>query len=211
MMRTLVYASLFALSGCATYRATPVRYDFDGARGPPLPQARLAATIAVPPVTAPRWLRTSALTYRLEYQPPANLRAYALSQWVAPPEALLTLRLRQWVEADNSGITLRRLPGSSAAYRLEVSLETFAQIFDSPTHSRCVVALRATLMATSGNVLAQKTFSATRTAPSPDAVGGAQGLVAASDADFQKILAWLAGIIPVPSGDFLSRAEHSRH
>ena len=197
MTRPLACLLLLLLSACATDPPLPLRYDFGGTPAPIQSQARLDATIAIPPIASPRWLRTTALMYRLDYEAPAYPRAYALSQWVASPGELLTLRLRQWVEAENSGSTLRQLPSDSDAYSLEVSLDTFAQVFSSPDHSRCTVALRATLVEHRNEVLAQRTFRTTRTAPSPDAVGGVQGLVHASDADFQKIIAWLAETLPV--------------
>jgi cholesterol transport system auxiliary component len=195
------------LSACATDPPLPLRYDFGRTPVPIQSQAHLDATIAIPPIASPRWLRTTALMYRLAYEAPAYPRAYARSQWIASPDELLTLRLRQWVEAENSGFTLRQLPNDSDAYSLEVSLDTFAQVFSSPGHSRCTVALRVTLVAQGNEVLAQRTFKTTRTAPSADALGGVQGLVDASDADLRKIVAWLAETLPVRRRAAASKAD----
>lgn len=191
MMRPMTCLMVLLISACATERAPPVRYDFGGGSRPIPSQARLDTTIAIPPIASPPWLRTTAVTYRLDYEAPTHPGAYALSAWMAPPDVLLTLRLRQWVEAANSGVTLRQTPSDPQAYSLEVSLDTFTQVFSASDRSRCVVALRATLLAHDDEVLAQKTFSAQRPAPSPDAAGGVEGLVDASDADIGKILTWL--------------------
>ena len=118
-------------------------------------------------------------------------RAYTLSEWVSPPAELLTHRLRQAVEAQNGGITRRRISPVPDEYGLEVSLDTFAQIFSSPDRSRCRVALRATLVEYGSRVIAQKTFTAEAAAPSPDAAGGVEGLVDASDIDIRNIITWL--------------------
>lgn len=193
-MRALVIVFALFLSGCAADRAIPVQYDFDGTADPAGPaqwQRALDATIAVPPVIAPPWLRTTALVYRLSYRPPAMPRAYTLSQWVSPPAELLTHRLRQAVEAQNGGITRRRISPVPEEYDLEVSLDTFAQIFSSPDQSRCRVALRATLVESGSRVIAQKTFTAEAAAPSPDAAGGVEGLVDASDIDIRNMITWL--------------------
>jgi cholesterol transport system auxiliary component len=191
MMRAPVWALALLLSGCAADRALPVQYDFDGTFDPVQTQRLFDATIAIPPITAPPWLRTTALVYRLGYEPPATLRSYTLSQWVAPPAELLTLRLRQSVEARNRGITLGHIPLASSGYSLEASLDTFTQVFSSSDQSLCEVVLRVTLVTHGNEVIAQKTFSAEQPAPTPDAAGGVQGLVAAADVDVRNIIMWL--------------------
>ena len=68
---------------------------------------------------------------------------------------------------------------------LRVSLEEFSQYFESPTSSVGLVRLRATLIRSApggDRVLAQRTFTAQRPAPSADAPGGVKALAAASDA-----------------------------
>jgi cholesterol transport system auxiliary component len=191
MMSRLACLFLLLLCGCATHRALPVRYDLDGVLDPMGSQPALNVTIAVPPIASPAWLRSTALLYRLRYEAPADPRAYAQSEWIAPPGELLTQRLRESIATANRGVTLEQLDDLSKGYRLEVSLESFVQVFTSPDHSRCVVAFRATLLSGRDHVLAQRTFHAEQVAPRPDAAGGVEGLVAASDANFGHILAWL--------------------
>lgn len=191
MMRALAFAFALLLAGCAAERALPVQYDLDGTPDPAQAQALFDATIAIPPIVAPPWLRTTAIVYRLTYAPLAVPRSYALSQWVAPPGELLTLRLRQSVEARNGGVTLRRKPPVSAGFDLEVSLDSFTQLFSSPDQSLCEVVLRATLVKHGDEIIAQRTFSAQQRAPSADAAGGVEGLADASDVDIRNIIAWL--------------------
>jgi len=182
--------------GCVSQRALPVRYDLDGFEDPPPAGSRLDATIAIPPIQAPSWLRSTALVYRLDYAPPANPRAYALSEWTAPPSELLTLRLRERITEANDGFTLTHLPEDTGGYRLEVSLENFAQVFPSPDRSRCVVTLTATVLRSGDQIIAQRTFRSERPAPSGTAAGAVEGLVAASDSDFDQILGWLRETLP---------------
>jgi cholesterol transport system auxiliary component len=192
MLRPLIAMLALLASACVSERPLPVRYDLEEDFAPAPLAPRFKATIAVPPIQAPSWLRTTALVYRLDYEPAAPPRAYTLERWTAPPSELFTLRLRARIAASNDGFTLDRLPGGADGYRLEATLEDFMQSFPSPGRSRCVVTLRASLFQQGGQVIAQRTFRAERPAPSPDAIGAVQGLAAASDATVDEILIWLA-------------------
>jgi cholesterol transport system auxiliary component len=189
MLRPLVALVALLASACASERPLPVQYDLEGnsASAPLAP--RFKATLAVSPIQAPSWLRTTALAYRLDYEPAAPPRAYSLERWTAPPSELLTLQLRERITAINDGFTLERLPGDTDGYRLAVTLEEFIQSFPSPGRSRCVV---------THSVIAQRTFRAERPAPSPDAVGAVQGLVVATDADLDDLLTWLGSSLRSP-------------
>ena len=199
--------ALFA-SACVAERPLPVRYDLDAAQGRPQSNPRFDATIAIPAIHAPSWLRTTALIYRLDYQPPAYPRAYAQSQWTAPPNELLSLRLRERISAHNDGFTIERLPEDADGYRLQVTVEEFTQIFASPERSRCLVTL-SVLLQHSEHMLAQKTFSAERLAPTADAAGAVVGLMRASDADFEQILTWLDSTLPAQSAAGNPTSDHS--
>jgi len=190
MMRSLGALLVLLSCGCTAERAVPVRYDLNESELRVRSDSRLDATIAISLVRAPSWLRTTALIYRLDYEPPANPRAYAHSQWAAPPNELLSLRLRERVSADNHGFTVERLPEGTDGYRLEVTLEDFTQIFPFPDRSQCIVTLNA-LLVHGDQMLAQKTFQAEQPAPTADAAGAVEGLMRASDSDIEDILAWL--------------------
>jgi cholesterol transport system auxiliary component len=197
MMRAFGVLLALLSCACATERPAPIRYDLNELRVQVRARSnsRLDATIAISPVHAPSWLRTTALLYRLDYVPPARPRAYGQSQWAAPPNELLSLRLRERISADNDGFTIERLPESTAGYRLEVTLEEFTQIFPSPDQSRCIVTL-SVLLEQGDQMLAQKTFQAERPAPTADAAGAVVGLMHASDADIEDVLIWLQSTLP---------------
>ena len=186
----MIVASL--LAGCATSQPAGVRtYDFGSSLEAARLDARLDAPIAIPQVSAPSWLRGPALVYRLDYLAASRPQPYALSRWVAPPAELITLRLRERAAAVNTGFTLTGLDTDSG-FRLEVTLEEFGQVFDSPSASHCIVQLRATLAEPSGGrVVAQRTFRAQSPAPSADAAGAVQGLIGATDAAIDQILLWV--------------------
>lgn len=178
-------------AACATHRALPIRYDLDALPPHPDPDARLNATIAVPPIQAPSWLATTALLYRLDYETPAHPSAYTRSEWIAPPSELLTLRLRERISAANDGFTLDHLPNETDGYQLHVTLEDFTQLFQSPHQSRSLVTLNATLIHRGEQVVGQRTFRASAVAPTADAAGAVEGLANATDSDLEQIVRWL--------------------
>jgi cholesterol transport system auxiliary component len=176
-----------------------VAYDFDGLEPMPAPAAHLAVSIAVSAVTAPSWLASTQLAYRLAYAPPSTPLAYTRSRWAAPPADLLTARLRALLTTANSGFTLSRGAGPGA-YRLDVALEQLEQVYSARQTSDCRVTLRATVTAVrDGRVLVQRSFHAERAAVSADAAGAARGLVEGSDQCLTELLQWLAVALP-PAG-----------
>jgi len=195
-MRAFMALLALLAAACASQRPLPVRYDLDGSQVRPVSDPRLNATIALAPIQAPSWLRTTALIYRLDYEAPAYPRAYVHSQWTAPPGELLTLRLRERIASVNDGFTLDRLREDVEGYRLEITLENFSQSFPAPDRSRCLVSLSATVVQHGGRALAQKTFGVERPAPSADAAGAVNCLTDAADSDFEQILAWLRSTLP---------------
>jgi cholesterol transport system auxiliary component len=195
MMRLVVVALSLLLFGCVSHRPTPALYSFDASGEPANAAVRLHATIAIAAVTAPSWLRTDALVYRLDYQPAPRPIPYSLSEWQAPPAEMLTMRLRELIGAANSGFTLSRLDSDAVGYQLDVSLERFVQVFSRPGDSQCIVTMTATLLGPYDRLISQRTFNSERLAPSGDAAGGAHGLVQASNADLEQIVRWVAAAL----------------
>jgi cholesterol transport system auxiliary component len=208
MIRPFVVVLVLLSSACAAERAVPIRYDLHETQVRARSDSRLDTTIAISAVHAPSWLRTTALIYRLDYEPPAHPRAYAQSQWAAPPNELLLLRLRERISADNDGFTIERLPESTDGYRLEVTLEEFAQIFPYADQSRCIVTLNV-LLEHGDQMLAQRSFHAERPAPTADAAGAAEGLMQASDSDIEDILTWLRSTLPTQQAAATPMRLHS--
>jgi cholesterol transport system auxiliary component len=173
-------------------------YDF----GPATVEASSAAkpdALVLPDVEVAGVLETPALLYRLGYEDPHQLRPYALARWSAPPGQLLRQRLRDVLGRDhavldNAAAAALARRGGTPPPVLRVELEEFSQLFDSPTASKGVLRLRCTLLEnTAGGerLVAQRSFSVQRPAPSADAPGGVRALTAATDAAAQDIAAWL--------------------
>ena len=192
MMRGLLLLAAFALSACAgNPAAPPAEYDF-GIGGATLEEPpRLKREIAVADATAPAWLDSPALVYRLAYRDAAQPRAYVESRWVAPPAALFTAQLRQRLVATTRSGVLAPHDGVRTAATLRVELLEFSQVFDAPDQSRAVVRVRAVLLS-GGRLLAQTSFTVDRPAPSADAAGGARALALAADAAIDRLIGWTA-------------------
>jgi cholesterol transport system auxiliary component len=192
MRRLLLLAAVAALGGCAgTSNAPPAEYDF-GIGGATFEEPpRLRREITVAEATAPGWLDSPAIIYRLAYRDAAQPRAYAESRWVAPPPALFTVQLRQRLAATTRSGVLAPSDGVRTTTMLRVELQEFSQVFDSPERSRAVVRVHAVLVS-GGRLVAQTSFSVDRPAPSPDAAGGARALALAADAAIDRLIGWTA-------------------
>lgn len=78
---------------------------------------------------------------------------------------------------------------------LQLELDEFTQVFDTPEASVGLVRMHATVVtqtAGGGRLLAQRSFIAQQPAPSPDAAGGVRALTAASDRVLSEIAQWLS-------------------
>jgi cholesterol transport system auxiliary component len=214
MIRPAAIVLMLLGAACASHRETPALYDLDSVPDPPERTSQLDAPIAIPQVNAPSWLRSSALVYRLDYQTPARPQAYAHSQWSAPPAELLTARLRELVTGVNSGFTTTRLGGDAPGYQLDVTLAHFEQVFTSPTESRSIVTLDATLTGRGGIALGQRTFHAERASPSGDAAGAVRGLVPAADDAIDQMIVWVRATLQAQRTNSVAEKDQppiSRH
>lgn len=202
MKRRALLLAAAALSGCKALPQRPARqvlYDFGPAAPEQAAGAPARAALVLPEVEASGILETPALLYRLGYEDPNQLRPYAFARWSAPPGQLLRQRLRDVLgreravlDASAAAALTRR--GGSPPPVLRVELEEFSQVFASPSDSQGVLRLRCTLLDnTSGGerLVAQRSFSVQRPAPTADAPGGVRALAQATDAAAQDIAAWL--------------------
>ena len=190
-----VTAGLLALlaSGCSlplNGKGEVQTYDFGPFLQAKASGGRLTQPVLVYEVTAPAWMESPAIFYRLAYVDPSRPLAYASSRWVMPPAALLSARLRQRLSGAGGGVILPS-DGLRAPAALRMELEEFTQVFDAEAKSRAVVRMRASL-AGPRSLIAQKSFSVDRVAPTPDAEGGVRALSAASDEALAQVLAWMA-------------------
>ncbi|MCC6611033.1 MAG: membrane integrity-associated transporter subunit PqiC [Burkholderiales bacterium] len=192
MRRLASIAAALALAACvSTPPQTPAEYDFGPGAATREEPPRLRREITVAAVTAPAWLESPALVYRLAYLDASQPRAYVESRWVARPAELFTARLRQRLAATTASGVLVPADGVRTAVTLRVEVQEFSQVFDAPDRSRALVRVRGVLVA-DGRLVAQTTFSAERVAPSADAGGGARALGLAADVAIDRLIGWTA-------------------
>jgi cholesterol transport system auxiliary component len=193
-VRLCVGAALVLFAGACSMplagKGEVVAYDFGTVPGPRDGGRQLRQPLLVYDVSAPAWVDSASIYYRLAYRDASRPQAYAGSRWVMPPAALLTNRLRQRLASAGGGVILPT-DGLRAPVALRVELDEFAQVFDAEDRSRGVVRLRASLVG-SRSLIAQKAFSVDRAAATPDADGGVRALTAASDAVLEQLLDWIA-------------------
>ena len=167
-------------------------YDFG-----PLPEGRpapiLRQALLVHDVSAPGWLASPLIYYRLTYQDATRPQAYADSRWVTSPAELFTNRLRARLAASAGGI-IRPGDDARAKYALRVDLEEFTQVFDAPGKSRALVRLRASIMG-NRSLIAQRGFSVEHPAKTPDAEGGVRALIGAADEAVDQLIGWTDGAL----------------
>lgn len=181
-MLTLAFAAGCAGNGAAL---SNVRYDLGPAAS--VVTAGTGPALKVLDVAAPDALDTDKFVYRLAYADAQRMAVYRDSRWTAPPAQLLTQRLRGALSS--RGAVLEGTDGVRAP-TLKVDLNEFEQVFDGQSQSYGAVTARATLMQ-DGKVLGQRTFVARAPSSTPDAVGGARALAAASDELVSQITAWV--------------------
>jgi cholesterol transport system auxiliary component len=101
-------------------------------------------------VTAPSWLDSRAMQYRLVADP-ARRQSYAESRWAATPAELLAASLRR---------QLGGASGTGDGCRLRMELDEWVQSFDAEGNSQSQIALRAGLYTAKGDgLLARQAFS----------------------------------------------------
>jgi len=182
-------ALLLCLSACAISKPEPlVLFDLGPA---PAAVSMAASSVTLPPVlwvdvSAPSWLASSGIAYRLEYADPLRREVYRDSRWAAPPAALLAERFRQRLAAEPPQAVAR---AATVPMPLRLDLEEFGQSFASPSQSQVRIRVRARFG--DGPTQRQQVFDWVQLAPSADARGAVQGLSQGSDLLIGQVLAWL--------------------
>lgn len=184
MKKQILPIAVLVLVGCGSLpKAGPqsALYDFGVTANPVatlLPNVRLGYVRPAP------GLEGRDIHYRLNYKNPAQVFAYTESRWAAPPDRLLQRRMEQHLRT--TGV---------AKCALQVSIEAFDQIFDTPTSSRGVVQLRATLTKGVGQnaVVQTMQFNTEQVAASADVQGGVAALDGASGEAVTGMLDWVTG------------------
>ncbi len=199
MIKLSVVFLVILLAGCTLMPKAPAPtfvYDLgpvpvtapESARSP-------SATIRITDISAPVWLDTEAIHYRLAYYDPARIYTYANSRWAAPPAKLLTEYLRQYFAdhpvsspPDNS-----KHSHAPANQLLQIDLDEFMQVFDTQNSSRVVIRLRAFLYVPGmRQPAAQRSFTIAQPAQTADAAGAVAAFILASDNLRNELVQWLS-------------------
>jgi cholesterol transport system auxiliary component len=187
-----VVALCTLLAACSPTRreAVPIRYFDFGADTAAVP-LKIPSVLQIPNISAPEWLESTAIQYRLAFRDPQAVYTYATGRWLAPPNSLLTSRVKSLL-GGGAGIA-----SPADAIRtgcvVRVELEDFSQTFDSEKSSHVTARARASLVVNEGkSLIAQQTFGGDRPAPSADLSGGVTALGASGDALAGDIVKWLA-------------------
>lgn len=145
-------------------------------------------TLMVPEASAPAWLDSTGIVYRLTYLDSARPQVYAQSRWVDSPSALLTQRMRTRFAA--VGPVVNGRDGARADYALLVEIEDFSQIFENPDSSKVSIRLRVSLVnLASRGLIAQRTFSLNESAGA-DAKGAVRAFAHGTDNILENIVDW---------------------
>jgi len=188
MKRLALPLAALALSACSLAPTAPSRavYDLGPAPAVAATGTGTGSTLAwrIADVTAPPWLATDGIAYRLAFQQAQRQEHYRDSLWAAPPAALLTQRLRERLAAVPS------CAGRPAGL-LAVNLDEFEQVFASATTSQVVLRLHATLWPAGTGAALQQHWRLERPA-APDAPGAVRGLAQAVDDWLPQLGNWLS-------------------
>jgi len=193
-------------AGCGALPDKPTRatlYDF-GPEPVSVAPARTGTPalqpLALADIEANTRLDGTQMLYRLGYADANEVRPYGQSRWSQAPAQLFRQRLREALAATRpvlgpeESATMARAEGR-VPDTLRVTLEEFSHLFESPSTSVGLIRVNVTLIRTApggDRVLAQRSFTAQRPAPSNDAPGGVKALAAASDAVVADIVAWVS-------------------
>lgn len=184
----LVALASLALSACSLAPTVPARTVYDLGPAPAAAPAQGAGTLAwrIADVSAPPWLASDGIAYRLVYAQSQRLEQYRDSVWAAPPAALLTQRLQEQLASAPAC-------ASGPPALLSVGLDEFEQVFSGPTSSLVVLRVHATLWPASATAPAQQRhWRLERPAASPDAPGAVRALAQAVDDWLPELSEWLA-------------------
>ncbi len=195
------------LVACSALPDKPMRaalYDFGPGALAPAPATRQAPLppIALADISTPGGvLDNQSVLYRLAYDDAQQLRPYSQARWSMPPAQLIRQRLRDTLGRTRAvlnageGPALNRSVNQGVLPRvLQLELDEFSHFFETPGRSVGLIRLRATLVEATPSgekLLAQRSVTVQRPAPSADAPGGVRALTAATDAAIEEIATWL--------------------
>ncbi len=194
----LIATATILLTACQTPPSQVAVYDFGA-----MPTAAVAVAgatrlppIALTPIQASGAWDNASVLYRLNYANPHQLMPYTQSRWTMPVPQLLHQRLQHYLGQNRA--VLQPIQGvniTTGTLRLHGEVEEFSHWFETPQNSQGVVRMVVTLGRVQNGgkeeFIAQRRFTAERTAPSPDAAGGITALTQASDTIIAEIAQWV--------------------
>ncbi|HEY7987135.1 MAG TPA: hypothetical protein VIE17_09465 [Methylophilaceae bacterium] len=170
-------ALLSACSGLPKQGPQPALYDFGIATA-----NQEAIAVKLGHIEASPGVDGHEMRYRLAYQNPTRVFAFNESRWSMLPADLIAQRIQN-----------RWAPSSDAKCNLNITLDTFDQVFDGPSTSRGLIQLHAELV--NGNShnspRVSTVIKAEKPSPSADAKGGVVALTEASDEAIAELKAWV--------------------
>ena len=199
MKKIVSLLGILLISGCTIipkYEVTMATYNFtvESSTGNNLSDHSITKTgqkIHVPVVTAPLWLDTPAIHYRLAYHNDAQTMTYANSRWSAPPASLLTQRIKAKIAADTHHMVIKDSSVAIPKYALHIELEDFSHIFSSLTDSHVSVRFRASIVNNAHQLVAQKTFGTTQLSTDANAAGAVKAFTMACNQLINELVEWL--------------------
>lgn len=182
------------LAACSSIPQAPQRPQIWDLGAPPALQntAPQGTALSLWRVRAAPALDSDAILYRLLYDAEGDMqpRPYAHSRWSMSVPQLLDQHISARLAASRP--VLDAAGDRHTALDLRLTLDEFAQHFTSENESAGVIRMRATLFGgQTRRLIAQRNFSASRPASTPDAAGGVQALREAADDIAKQLDAWL--------------------
>lgn len=193
----ILIIGLSLLVGCSFSSNKPTSLALYDLGLKPVSEVQVApvdVSIMMTEITAPIWLTSPAMQYRLAYHDPARTYHYAHSRWVTAPAKLLTRRIQDDLSQLTRKGVISSQEGLKSDYALHIELEEFTQVFDQPQSSRAMIRLRANLVArATRQLISQQKFSVEKMTPTADAAGAVATLIQLSDQVSLELMQWLTG------------------
>lgn len=199
-MKIILAAIIFLLFGCTVTphaKAPLAVYSLgilhapDSSNSTDQPPTR-SPSLLIADATAPVWLDSRAILYRLVYHNPSQLYTYANSQWAATPAAMLTRQIKNRLITETGHPVIKPGDGAQANFALQVDLIEFTQFFSSAESSHAVINFNASIIKRNTRTLfAQHNFSIQQQTATTDAAGAVKALTEASDKLTENLVDWI--------------------
>ena len=176
------------LVGCASLLPEPApapsMVDF-GPNDEEVDIAPITHGVTLVRVDAPRWLTDRGILYRQTHHSPNQLERYAHHVWAAPPPELFADQVEHM-------LTARGAKSQPRAYRLELRLTRFEQVFTAADDAHIDARMTATLHHGAGEPSGRLQTLQVRVETQPTVDGAVTGLPQAARQLVHELGEWLA-------------------